>query len=75
MDLKTIAKQNVSVIGFAGFEEIQYTQPSLTTVSQPGYEIEQTAAMCILQTIKENNQNINNEDKNLKKWVKGGEKI
>jgi LacI family transcriptional regulator len=67
--LKQLGKkvpQDVSVIGFAGFEETQYTQPALTTVSQPGYEIGQTAAMRILQIIKENNQNINNEDKKTK---------
>ncbi|MDR3259945.1 MAG: LacI family DNA-binding transcriptional regulator [Fusobacteriaceae bacterium] len=47
--------QNIAIVGFDNIEFSAVTDPSLTTVSQPGYELGAESFKCLLRKINEEN--------------------
>jgi LacI family transcriptional regulator len=56
----------IGVIGFSGEPITSLVEPSLSTVSQPGFEMGQLAAMEILRMLKEGKENFQPQKKELK---------
>lgn len=50
--------EDVSVMGFDGIDMINYTEPALTSISQPFYELGSEAAVTMMYCIKEKKSNI-----------------
>jgi Transcriptional regulators len=50
--------EDVSIIGFDGIEMIYYTEPALTSISQPFYELGQKASEILMERMKGSYENV-----------------
>lgn len=49
--------QEVAVVGFDNIDFSTVTEPSLTTISQPGYELGAESVKCLLKIIENEKMN------------------